>query len=75
MFNESGYKLFLTILELKEGDGIYLVLFPESLTINDVAEEPTSYKSDYIISFDKKGSEGYQMVNMSSYKLYTMIKQ
>lgn len=62
-------------LELKEGDGVYLVLFPEVLTINGVAEEPTSYKSDYIISFDKKGSEGYQMVNMSSYKLYTMIKQ
>ncbi|MHB8127870.1 MAG: hypothetical protein ACYDEX_02615 [Mobilitalea sp.] len=62
-------------MELKEGDGLYLVLFPEGFLLDGVAQETTSYKSDYIISFDQKGAEGYQMVNMSSYSLYTMIKQ
>ncbi|MBH1939957.1 hypothetical protein I5677_03485 [Mobilitalea sibirica] len=61
---------------LKEGDGIYLVLFPNSLIINGVTEETTSYKNDYLISFDKSDdTEGYQMVNMSTYSLYTMIRQ
>ncbi|HKL79432.1 MAG TPA: hypothetical protein VJ888_03230 [Mobilitalea sp.] len=62
-------------MNLNEGDGIYLVLFPEGLIINGVTQEPTGYKMDYIISFDKKESEGYQMVNMSSYSEYTLFKQ
>ncbi|MDF2486324.1 MAG: hypothetical protein K0R46_2492 [Herbinix sp.] len=62
-------------LSLKEGDGIYLVLFPESLSINGVAEESSSAKIDYLISFDKKEDEGYQMVNMSTYALYNITKQ
>ncbi|MDF2905161.1 MAG: hypothetical protein K0R34_482 [Herbinix sp.] len=63
------------VMSLKEGDGIYLVLFPEGLTVNGSEEEMTTYKMDYIISFDKKEEEGYQMVNMSSYTLYTLTKQ
>lgn len=62
-------------MDLKEGDGIYLALFPEGLIVNGVTQENTINKSDYIISFDKKDAEGYQMVNMSTYTLYTMIKQ
>lgn len=62
-------------ISLKEGDGIYLVLFPEGLIIDGVEEENTGYKSDYIISFDNNGSDAYQMVNMSTYNLYTIIKQ
>lgn len=62
-------------LELKEGDGIYLVLFPESLIINGVAEENTNYKNDYLISFQKNEAGGYPMVHMASYSLATMIKQ
>lgn len=61
-------------MNLKEGDGVYLVLFPEALVIDGVSSEPTTYKSDYIISFDKKGGTGYQMVNIASLNLYTMIK-
>lgn len=63
------------VMSLKEGDGIYLVLFPEGLTVSGSMEEMTTYKMDYIISFDKKEDEGYQMVNMSSYVLYTLTKQ
>ncbi len=63
------------VMSLKEGDGIYLVLFPEGLSVNGSQEEMSTYKMDYIISFDKNEEEGYQMVNMSSYALYTLTKQ
>jgi hypothetical protein len=63
-------------MSLKEGDGIYLVLFPEKLMVNGKAEETKSYKIDYLISFEQKeGVEGYQMVNMATYNLYTLIKK
>lgn len=62
-------------LSLKEGDGLYLVLFPEGLVIDGTKEEPTSNKTDYLISLDKGDADGYPMVNMSSYSLYTMKKQ
>lgn len=63
------------VMSLKEGDGIYLVLFPEGLTVNGSEEKMSAYKMDYIISFDKNEDEGYQMVNMASYTLYTLTKQ
>ncbi len=63
-------------MELNKGDGIYLVLFPEELIINGGSEKPSSYKVDYIISFaSRTETDGYQMVNMSSYNLYTITKQ
>lgn len=63
------------IMSLKEGDGIYLALFPEGLTVNGSKENMSTYKMDYIISFEKNEKEGYPMVNMSSYALYTLTKQ
>lgn len=63
-------------LSLKEGDGIYLVLFPDKLIVDGKEEEITSYKMDYLISFEQKeNTEGYQMVNMASYNLYTILKK
>lgn len=63
-------------LSLKEGDGIYLVLFPEKLVVDGKAEETQSYKMDYLISFEQKeNTEEYQMVNMASYNLYTIRKK
>ena len=62
-------------LELKRGDGVYLVLFPEELIIDGNSEGSSTPKIDYIISFNMHGLEGYQMVNMASYNLYTVIKQ
>lgn len=63
-------------MSLKEGDGIYLVLFPEKLIVNGEAEESKSYKIDYLISFEQKeNTDGYQMVNMASYNLYNIIKK
>jgi hypothetical protein len=63
------------VMSLKEGDGIYLVLFPEGLNVGGSEEAMNTYKMDYIISFEKKDTPGYQMVNMSSYTLYNITKQ
>ncbi len=63
------------VMSLKEGDGLYLVLFPDGLTVNGGKEEMTTYKMDFILSFEKDENGGYPMVNMSSYALYTLIKQ
>lgn len=62
-------------MQLNKGDGVYLVLFPEELIRDGSTEASPVSKMDYIISFDMQGSEGYPMVNMASYKLYTLIKQ
>ena len=64
-----------TKMELKRGDGVYLVLFPEELIIDGTPQGSTAPKIDYIISYDKKDLEGYEMVNMATYKLYTLIKK
>jgi hypothetical protein len=73
-FGTYGCDVQNATMNLKEGDGVYLVLFPESLMVDGVSNEPTTYKSDYIISFDMKGGTGYQMVNIASLKLYTITK-
>ncbi len=64
-----------TNMELKRGDGVYLVLFPEELIVDGAVQPASAPKMDYIISFDMQGTEGYQMVNMASYRLYTLIRQ
>lgn len=61
-------------MSLNEGDGVYLVLFPEGLIVNGTAETMSTYKIDYLISFEQKEDSGYQMVNMSTYSLYTLSK-
>jgi hypothetical protein len=74
-YGTYGCDIENAVMSLKVGDGIYLALFPDGLTVNGSPEEMTTYKMDYIISFDQKEEEGYQMVNMSSYTLYTLTKQ
>lgn len=61
-------------MEMVEGDAIYLVLFPEVLVVKGENAESLQYKADYIISLEEE-SEGYQMVNISSYSLFTITKQ
>jgi hypothetical protein len=74
-YGTYGCDIENAVMSLKEGDGIYLALFPDGLNVNGSKEEMTTYKMDYIISFEKNEEEGYQMVNMSSYALYTLTKQ
>lgn len=74
-YGTYGCDIENAVMSLKEGDGIYLALFPEGLKVNGSKEEMTTYKMDYIISFEKNEDQGYPMVNMSSYALYTLTKQ
>lgn len=62
-------------MNLFEGDGLYLVLFPEGLVIDDVTNTSLQVKSDYIISLVDEASEGYPMVNIANYALYNLTKQ
>lgn len=62
-------------MNLLEGDGFYLVLFPESLVVNGVEDTSLQYKSDFLISLKDETPEGYSMVNISNYNLYTINKQ
>ncbi len=57
----------------KEGEGFYLVLFPEELIINGESGQGIGHKSDFLISYNDDTSN-YSMVNISSYKLYSMAK-
>lgn len=61
-------------MNLVEGDGLYLVLFPEGLIINGETDTSLKYKSDYVISLMDE-DEGYSMVNISTYTLYTLTRQ
>lgn len=64
-----------TNMNMAYGDGLYLVLFPEGLIINGVTDTSLQYKTDYLISLENDGAKEYQMVNISSYALFTMTKQ
>ena len=61
-------------LGFEEGDGLYLVFFPQAIISNGKTEENLAYKSDFLISFKDIESNQYQMVNTSSYRLYSMTK-
>ncbi len=62
-------------MSLYEGDGYYLVLFPESLVVDGNTQASLQSKSDYVISLENEEGKGYPMVNISTYTLYTMIRQ
>lgn len=62
-------------MSLNEGDGVYLVLFPEGLVIDGEADTWGTSKSDYVISFEKDEIGGYPMVNLTSFTMYSLIEQ
>ncbi len=62
-------------MNMADGDGIYLVLFPEALILDGVSEASMQYKIDYLISLGNQESEDYSMVNMSTYALFTITKK
>ncbi len=74
-YGTYGCDIENAVMSLKEGDGLYLVLFPDGLIVNGSKEEMTTYKMDFIISFEKDENGSYPMVNMSSYALYSLTKQ
>ena len=63
-------------MNMVEGEGLYLVLFPEALVINGATDSTAlQYKIDYLISLDSEEDIGYQMVNISTYALFNMTRQ
>ncbi|MDI9508754.1 MAG: hypothetical protein GX319_03285 [Clostridiales bacterium] len=60
-------------MNMFEGDAIYLVIFPEGLVVDGVPQAVQA-KNDFLISLDNE-NEGYPMVNIATYSLYTMFKQ
>lgn len=58
-----------------EGEGIYLVLFPEKLTISGEESTTSSAKYDYGISLDQASDGSYQMLNITNFNMYQLVKQ
>lgn len=64
-----------TDLGFTEGGGIYLVLFPEVIYANGEASTTGSPKYDYGISIEQQEDGSYQMINVSTFNIYTLKKQ
>ena len=58
-----------------EGEGIYLVLFPEVLYINGEAGQTSNAKYDYGVTMVQQPDGSYQMINGTTFAIYTMKKQ
>lgn len=58
-----------------EGEGIYLVLFPQKLTAAGKEQTAFSAKFDYGISLEALENGAYQMVNVKTFVMYEMAKQ
>ena len=64
-----------TELGFSEGEGIYLVLFPEVLYTEGKASTTGSAKYDYGLSLEQQSDGSYQMLNVSTFNMYTLKKQ
>lgn len=62
-------------LGFSEGQGIYLVLFPEVLYTDGEASTTGSAKYDYGLSLDQQSDGTYQMINVSNFNMYSLKKQ
>jgi hypothetical protein len=62
-------------MNMAEGEGLYLVLFPEALVVDGVIDTALQYKIDYLISLEGVDDGSYKMVNISTYTLYNMTRQ
>lgn len=64
-----------TSLGFAKGEGIYLVLFPEKLTTEGKEGMTGSAKYDYGISLDQQSDGTYQMLNITTFNMYQLVKQ
>ena len=62
-------------LGFTEGEGIYLVLFPEVLYMDGEEGRTANAKYDYAISLEQQADGAYQMINASTFAMYDMTKQ
>lgn len=62
-------------LGFAEGEGVYLVLFPEALYTDGEEGMTGSPKYDYAISLDREEDGSYLMFNISTFNTYSLIKK
>ena len=58
-----------------EGEGIYFVLFPEVLYVEEEESRTANAKYDYLVSLEQLEDGSYQMMNGSTFVLYNMTRQ
>lgn len=58
-----------------EGEGIYFVLFPEVLYVEGEESRTANAKYDYLVSLEQLEDGSYEMMNGSTFALYSMIRQ
>lgn len=58
-----------------EGEGIYFALFPEVLYIDGEKGMTSNAKYDYAVSLEQNADGSYEMLNASTFNMYTMVKQ
>lgn len=59
----------------KEGEGIYFVLFPDVLYVNGKESSTSSAKYDYAVSMTQQDDGTYQMLNPTTFALYSMWRR
>lgn len=59
----------------KEGEGVYFVLFPEGLYVDGEEQEMSAVKYDYVVSTTLQPDGTYQMLNPTTFALYSMQRQ
>ncbi len=62
-------------LGFQEGEGIYLVLFPEVLYADGKEGKTASAKYDYGISLTQQADGTYPMINAATFAMYSMTRQ
>ncbi len=58
-----------------EGEGVYLVLFPEVLYADGKEGRTANAKYDYAISLEQQPDGTYQMINASTFAMYSMTRK
>lgn len=62
-------------LGFKEGEGVYFVLFPEVLYSGGEEGRTANAKYDYAVSLEQQSDGSYQMINATTFNMYSMLKQ
>lgn len=64
-----------TALGFGEGEGVYLVLYPEALYVDGEKSMTGSPKYDYAFSLEQGEDGSYPLMNVTTFDIYTTYKQ
>lgn len=62
-------------LGFAEGEGVYFVLFPEVLYVDGEEGMTANAKYDYAVSLEQQSDGAYPLINVSTFSMYSMLKQ